>query len=440
MLIIVATGLNTGTAEYKNMGDVAMLQVAVARLQALCPDARIFVITDSPADLTRSCPGAIPVSRKALQYWTQDRTLLGPYHRFLPGWASARLSLLKRTIRRNWPSLLKSLMEFKFRLRDPKARGESFRASLDAFSRANVLVVCGSGGFADSCRDWNLSTLNTIEAAVQSGVPVVMLGQGFGPLTDPVVLKRAAQVLPAVELIGSRGTRDALRLLQALGVASGKVRCTGDDAVELAYSARAAQPGNAIGVNLRIANYAGSDTGVIEKVKPALHQFARRKCTTLVPLPIALHDYADDSSAIRQLLAGFDDKTDGGRSFETPLDVIGQVSRCRIVVTGAYHAAVFALAQGIPVVCCVNSPYYLAKFQGLQDLFGAGCEIVADCSRDLAEAIANSWNSADQVRPHLLEAALRQIESGRRAYQGVPLLGSDPPASHSKSLVESGAR
>lgn len=32
MRIIVATGLNAGTAEYQNMGDVAMLQVAVDRL------------------------------------------------------------------------------------------------------------------------------------------------------------------------------------------------------------------------------------------------------------------------------------------------------------------------------------------------------------------------------------------------------------------------
>jgi hypothetical protein len=35
MRIVVATGLNTGAAEYQNMGDVAMLQVAVARLLRL---------------------------------------------------------------------------------------------------------------------------------------------------------------------------------------------------------------------------------------------------------------------------------------------------------------------------------------------------------------------------------------------------------------------
>ena len=79
--------------------------------------------------------------------------------------------------------------------------------------------------------------------------------------------------------------------------------------------------------------------------------------------------------------------------------LIKQTARCRIVVTGAYHAAVFALAQGIPVVCLSNSPYYLAKFQGLEDLFGLGCATVRlsepDLPARLAAAIERTWNSAE---------------------------------------------
>ena len=117
-----------------------------------------------------------------------------------------------------------------------------------------------------------------------------------------------------------------------------------------------------------------SDT--VEKVASVLQEFARRHKTPLLPIPIAVHEYAHDHETIRQLLAGFDDESDGGLSLDTPLMLVKQTARCRIVVTGAYHAAVFALAQGIPVVCLCNSPYYLAKFQGLEDLFGIGCAIV----------------------------------------------------------------
>ena len=125
-------------------------------------------------------------------------------------------------------------------------------------------------------------------------------------------------------------------------------------------------------------------------------------------------------------LAGFDDESDGGLSLDTPLKVITQTARCRIVVTGAYHAAVFALAQGIPVVCSTNSPYYLAKFQGLKDLFSMGCEIVIlsepDFPGKLATAIEATWNSAEDVRLPLLQASHCQIEGSRRAYQRLQYL------------------
>ena len=95
MHVIVATGLNTGAAEYKNMGDVAMLQVAVDRLLSLWPDARIEVLTDSPSNLARYCPGAKPLPRAGCECWVGDGVLLGRYHQFLPEWASLRLSGLK---------------------------------------------------------------------------------------------------------------------------------------------------------------------------------------------------------------------------------------------------------------------------------------------------------------------------------------------------------
>jgi polysaccharide pyruvyl transferase WcaK-like protein len=55
-----------------------------------------------------------------------------------------------------------------------------------------------------------------------------------------------------------------------------------------------------------------------------------------------------------------------------------------VVVAGSYHAAVFALSQGIPVVALVKSPYYVNKMVGLGDQFGAGCEIVRLDEGDVA--------------------------------------------------------
>jgi polysaccharide pyruvyl transferase WcaK-like protein len=430
MRVIVATGLNTGTPEYKNLGDVAMLQVAVARLLRLWPAAQIEVLTDSASNLARYCPGARPLPRLGCNCWVGSRILLGRYHQFLPSWISVQLSAFKRAIGHRWPSVLEFLIKLRLRLFDANGQRDNFKVFMEALRSADLLVVCGSGGFADSCREWNLATLGIIESALRRRISVAMFGQGMGPLNDPTVFSRGKEVLPAVDLISLRGSRGGMELLESMGVSSTKVLTTGDEAIELAYAARVEEPGDAVGINLRVASYAGTRPEVIQDIASVLQEFARRQKVPLLPVPIAFHEYANDHQTIQRLLAGFDDQSDGGLSLDSPLLVIKQVARCRILVTGAYHAAVFALAQGIPVVCLASSAYYLAKFQGLEDLFGIGCATVTldepDWPSRLAVAMEITWDSAETVRSPLLHSALHQIAVSRGAYQRVgEQLGSE---------------
>jgi len=421
MRIIVATGLNTGAAEYRNMGDVAMLQVAVVRLFSLWPDASIEVLTDSPTNLFRYCPGAKPLPRAGSVCWVGERVLLGGYHRFLPESVSMRLGVLKNLVRRRWPRLLERLVQLRFSLRDSLGRHSDFEVFMQALKSSDLLVVCGAGGFADSCQQWNLWILGTMEAALQRGIPVAMFGQGMGPLNDPLVLSRARHVLPSVTLITLRGSRGGMRLLESMRVPHVGILTTGDEAIELAYAERTGDLGSAVGINLRVAFYAEVRRETINEIATVLQDFARRREAALLPIPIAFHECARDHETIRQLMAGHDDETDGGLSLDSPAMLIRQTARCRIVVTGAYHAAVFALAQGIPVVCLSNSSYYLAKFQGLEDLFGLSCAIVSlsdpDLPARLMTAIEKAWNSAESVRSPLLQSALRQVEDSRGAYE-----------------------
>jgi hypothetical protein len=421
MRVIVATGLNAGEAEYKNLGDVAMLQVAVARLLDLWPDATVEVLTDSPANLARYCPGARSLPRRGCACWIADRILLGGYHRFVPKWLLVRLSAWKRFARLRWPGILAFLIDLRLRFGPGKSRRRDFQAFLEAFHHANLLVVSGSGGFADSCREWNLAILNIVEAATWFTIPVAMFGQGIGPLTDPEVLSRMTEVLPALALLTLRGTKGGLALLEHIGAAPARIRHTGDEANDLAYASRGREVGSAVGISLRVAEYSDVQDGFVESIRSVLQEFARRHRAPILPIPIATHDYANDCATIRRLLAGFDDESDGGTSLVTPLALIEQAGRCRIVVCGAYHAAVFALAQGIPAVCLANSPYYIAKFQGLGDLYGGGCETVILSEPRfpdrLAAAMERAWISASVIRLPLLQSAALQIESSHEAYR-----------------------
>lgn len=428
MRIIVATGLNDRDAEYKNMGDVAMLQVAVARLQELWPDARVEVLTDSARELARYCPGATPLPRIGCRSWVEDRIVLGRLHDVLPAGISGALSRLKRLVRLRWPALLRFVLERRLSLRDGGRRRESLQKFLESLRAADLFAVCGSGGFADSCRAWNLFILNAMETALHRGIPVVMFGQGMGPLSDADVLARARRVLPRLTLISLRGSRGGASLLGALGVAPEKVLTTGDEATELAYTA-ACTPGREIGINLRVAAYSPVNGDTVAMVGRILREFAQRHRATLLPVPIAFHDCADDRATIRQMLPETDRVSGWGDAPDSPAILIKQVARCRILVTGAYHAAVFAMGQGIPVVCLASSEYYIAKFQGLEDLYETGCTIVrldqADAEERLADEVERTWNAADALRTPLLRSAAQQVKQSREAYRKIgELLGT----------------
>jgi polysaccharide pyruvyl transferase WcaK-like protein len=95
---------------------------------------------------------------------------------------------------------------------------------------------------------------------------------------------------------------------------------------------------------------------------------------------------------------------------------VEQAGRCRLVVTGAYHVAVFAMAQGIPAICLAKSAYFTDKLRGLADMFEPGCEVIdmaaPEWDRDLLTAMQRMWERAEELRPGLLRAAEAQNRAG----------------------------
>lgn len=419
--IVLDTGLGKGVAEYGNMGDISMLQVAVDRLRRLFPEASIEVLTDSAENLVRFCPAARPLDNLGRTLWFADGVLLGRYAALAPRWFVDLLVTSKRTVRSRYPRLLRAFLIRRLKQRNRPADAEAVAAFADALQRADLLLICGAGGFYDGCHWWNLPILQLIESAIQKGVPVVMLGQGFGPISDPLVLEKAAEVLPLVNFITLRGNRGGLAALRALGVPESRMEITGDEALDLAYESRSDELGRGLGINLRFAGSATTDDGDVEAIRPVLQAFAMRHGVSLIPLPIAMQVYTRDDLTIKQLLAGFDEQSDGGKTLDSPIKVIQQVALCRVVVTGAYHAAVFALAQGIPVVGLAKSAYVSSKFLGLSDQFGEGCQTLhldePALPQRLDRAIERAWEIADRLREPLQAAALSQIELSRRSYE-----------------------
>jgi colanic acid/amylovoran biosynthesis protein len=299
---------------------------------------------------------------------------------------------------------------------------ESLRTFLDTIEGSRILLVSGAGGVGDSFSAYSNLVLLALQCAQQRGLPSVMVSHGFGVLDSPSLRRKAAAILPQVTCIALREERASRPLLLSLGVSAARLITTGDDAVEPAYESHVDRLGTALGVNLRVARATATSETDLGPVREGLRQFLSSARVRLIPLPIARQRDLD-ASTIHRLIDGLDAPSAHDYDLPSPARVIAQVAQCRVVLTGAYHAAVFALAQGIPAVCLVRSQYSADRFLGLAAQFSRGCHVVPlgdpDLPRRIVEALTQAWDEAPRVREPLLAAAVRQIAAGHAAYRSI---------------------
>ena len=339
-----------------------MLQVAVERFAELWPGAVIRVLTESPERLARHCPAALPLDAEGRRIWFEDHPLTHTLHRALPDRASTWLGEHEVALRRRSPGSIERLVRFRTRVR--RASTRPLDEFLEALAEADLVVSTGAGAFNDHFATRALEILDLLELAKRQGAATALLGHGFGPLTNETLLRRARDVLPTLDLITLRERAAGEPLLAALGVPADRMLTTGDDAVELGYRARTNRPGTCVGFNLRLARYSHVDPRCAEVAGAVVVEAAERRGVEPLSISISQHPAERDADVVAGVL---DAPVDPGP--DTALGIAERIGRCRVVVTGSYHAAVFALAQGIPAVGLTQSAYYDVKFEGLRDQF-----------------------------------------------------------------------
>jgi polysaccharide pyruvyl transferase WcaK-like protein len=250
--------------------------------------------------------------------------------------------------------------------------------------------------------------------------PVALFSQGIGPLTNPELRSSVRRLLPQVHFIGLREGMFGPEILRDFGVPTERVCVTGDDAIEMVCDGHRQEDSKNLGVCLRVSRSSQISREFVPDFQRAIVAIARHHEASLVPVPIE----PADAALLRQVVGGPEGH------FNSVEECIDQAGKCRVLVTAAYHAAVFALSQGRPVVCIENSHYFRQKFEGLAYQFGRGCLIVSvsgtDWSSRLAEAVQQQWESADKLRDPLLRRASEQRERSRAAYRnlrGLPSAG-----------------
>jgi colanic acid/amylovoran biosynthesis protein len=394
-----------GSYELDNLGDVSMVETLVGRVLAAQPRARVALFSRNQEQVSQISPDLelIPVESK------------GRWQLVHQGYLRVRemFPAIDRGLRR-LPGVYGNLLHLKARQ----------LVNRDELRNADLLLLSGGGYITDVFPGQAWSALERIEGALSEGIPFAMFGQGIGPLRDQALLRATRKLLPRAQLIAVREKLVSLPLLAAMGVDADRIVVTGDDSVEPAYRARLADLGSVIGVNVRVAGYAGMTSNDVDALRPPLFRAARELGVDLIPLPVCVVDSvesASDATIAARLLQEAGAVENKHEDLPTTVEsLIARVGTCRAVVTGSYHAAVFALSQGIPAVCVFNCEYYETKFRGLEAQFGVGCEVLGKSARDfdssLINAITAAWNNADLWRPALLEAARSQVDAGHAAY------------------------
>lgn len=400
-----------------NIGDAAMLQACVTRLRQLWPDAEIMVVCHSPERLAAYCPGTVAVGQTFADRPVFQAVPRRPRLAAEQAWKMAA------------PYFSGRLRPGRFR--SGRGRSGAPRTAIQAVQAADIVVASGGGYVTDTWWWHAAGVLSLLALAQRLGKPTAMFGQGIGPISQRGLRTQAGAVLRRLAVLGLREARTGHDLALSLGTQPGSINVTGDDALVLIPPT--VPDGHALGVNMRVSDYAGVDPAAAQTVGDVVIQAADAYGAPLVALPVSRYPVDGDLSAIRALLRR--EHSRPGTVLDdlvSPEALAAAAAGCRAIVTGSYHAAVFSLAQGVPAVCLTKSPYYDAKFAGLSALFPGACFVGSLSQPDFAAwlrtAIDQAWNLPAAARAAAREAAAGQRQAGREAYAQFQAAADKTPA------------
>jgi polysaccharide pyruvyl transferase WcaK-like protein len=395
--------LVAGTYVFDNVGDIAMCQVGAERVRRRHPGADLAVVAASQDLLDAHGLGSTTaVPDDAWRSWS--KLVLRWHRRFGPATALGRLPF-------RFPRAFLTAARL---LRQEVAPGAA--DWVEQVRSVDLVVLCGMGALHDGSRRRVERMAHLLLLADGAGTPVVAAGQGIGPLTDPELVPLVARALGTVRALGLRESWGSVPTVERLGVPADRWAVTGDDAIQSAVDAGLPdRPGLHLGISLRDNRAAAIPSEVPEAVAAAIGA-----ALPGVPLElISMMEKADDPPTVSDLALLRRVRPEGDPpATEIPAtvpDALDALARCRLVVTGTYHAAVFAQCLGVPVVALAASDYYRQKMHGALDQFGGAGGVVLDPSApgfvdDLAAALRDGWEQAPSVRDGLRAAAEDQAD------------------------------
>lgn len=381
--------MDNGAHTLRNVGDIAMLQVGVRRVRECIPGAELLVLTSQPELLPRYCPGTLPLTVAARD---------AGYDPEVP-WVADGEERWQRA----------------------EGCGSGFPVDADEFQQAlgsaSAVILTGGGFLNDLNPTQTRSVLRMLAHAGALGKRVAAFGQGLGPLRSPELLSLLGEAARYGSFFGLREGSRGPGLVRSTGVRADRFCVTGDDAIELACPEHWSGRGEALGFSLRQIGYSGIEAKHRDILGETLSVLRARLQAHVLALPVSFNEHEADAAAMAQVM----DEPFDATSLDTPQALMERVARCRLLVTGTYHAAVFALAQGTPCIGFYASDYYRDKMEGLARQFPGGMAVVDLNHPAAAEGMISAalalWDLPREDCERLRTAAADQVQAGQRFYR-----------------------
>jgi colanic acid/amylovoran biosynthesis protein len=410
--------VESGTYAVDNLGDIAMLQRTVRRLRQAYPGSAVAVVTERPERLARVLPEVEPVPATP---WFRLRVVPVP-RRWEWKPIVQRIRWHEKLLAGQMPRLAHAGKRID-RWAKPAER-DAAECFYQAVRAADAVVAAGGGYINDHYHEHAWKVLATLNLAQGFGKPTAMFSIGLGPVSRHDLAWHGGAVLRRLDLLALRESELGPAEAARLGVPAERIMITSDDAVAIAagHLAPPAENRRDIGVNLRLAVDADVPDAALPRIRSAVAKTAAgRGGAGMLPLIIRTADSpANDVNAIARVFGVAGEDLESARQVRTPDEGLARIARCRVVITGAYHNAVFALAMGIPVIGLARTPYYLSKLRGVARQFGAGMTVLSldepDLGQQLARELARLWDEAPALYKPLRAAAAQQVKWGEAAY------------------------
>lgn len=395
-----------------------MLQAACEEILSIQPKAKLRVFTHEPERLKQICTGVDPIAPTGQAAWLAAKCFPIPQS-VLP--TALREYVYKREKDHKFENPNKALVQIQQRSDFQIGHGPKIKAWLEAIEWADAVVATGGGYFTDDFGGHLEGILHTLRWARYKQRPTIFFGQGLGPLKGASLRHMAGVELDAAQSVSLREKIHGLKLGNELGCDASKWKVTGDDAFALLASKNLhLGKGKAVGINLRVAAYSGVDEAKFASLSDSL-EAARTECGEhWMPLPVDLCPEQGDEPKTMSLLTEGTISSDY-KTPDVPDDLIALASNCHIVITGSYHAAVFALAQGVPIIALAANAYYDSKFKGLASFFSEGIRIVNHTAPEfkttLLDAVRIQWQMPEDKRKTLIKESKLVAESVKSVYR-----------------------